>query len=175
MEYFKQDGRPGCAGFQDEAYLFIPYDENYYMQMSKYIDEAWERIMKKSGKDSFKAEEYREAAIEVLKNILTAMHEKRYGDISKYVDEFRYDNNEAVFEFVEERASDAVDEYGVPCDFDPPYEYSQMNIYMSDDSSGFKLDYDLTTDSGLMGLSLQLEFLYTDKGLKSIFITVDPQ
>ena len=131
--------------------------------------------MKKSGKDSFKAEEYREAAIEVLKNILTAMHEKRYGDISKYVDEFRYDNNEAVFEFVEERASDAVDEYGVPCDFDPPYEYSQLNIYMSDDGSGFKLDYDLTTDSELMDLSLQLEFLYADKGLKSIFITVDPQ
>ena len=78
--------------------------------MSKYIDEAWDRIMKKPGKDSSKAEEYREAAVEVLKNILTAMHEKRYVDISKYVDEFRYDNNEAVFELVEERASDAVDE-----------------------------------------------------------------
>ena len=46
---------------------------------------------------------------------------------------------------------------------------------MSDDGSGFKLDYDLTTDSELMDLSLQLEFLYADKGLKSIFITVDPQ
>ena len=174
-EYFKQDGRSGCAGFQDEKYLFVPYDENYYMQMSKYIDEAWDRIMKKPGKDSSKAEEYREAAIEVLKNILTAMHEKRYGDISKYVDEFRYDNNEAVFELVEDRASDAVDGYGAPCNFDPPYEYSQLNIYMSDDGSGFKLDYDLTTGSELMDLSLQLEFLYTDKGLKSIFITVDPQ
>lgn len=66
-------------------------------------------------------------------------------------------------------------EYGAPCDFDPSYEYSQLNIYMSDDGSGFKLDYDLTTDSELMDLSLQLEFLYADKGLKSIFITVDPQ
>lgn len=31
-----------CAQFKDEAYLFVPYDEAYYQNLSKYIDAAWE-------------------------------------------------------------------------------------------------------------------------------------
>lgn len=40
--------------FRDEAYLFVPYDENYYKSLSKYINDAWENrntteeIIKKS-------------------------------------------------------------------------------------------------------------------------------
>lgn len=30
-----------CDEFHNEAYLFVPYDENYYASLSKYIDEAW--------------------------------------------------------------------------------------------------------------------------------------
>ncbi len=30
--------------FQDEAYLFMPYDDNYYKNLSAYIDRAWKRF-----------------------------------------------------------------------------------------------------------------------------------
>jgi len=29
--------------FKDEAYLFVPYDDEYYKSLSKYIDEAWDK------------------------------------------------------------------------------------------------------------------------------------
>lgn len=78
-----------------------------------------------------------------------------------------------VQELVESRAYDSVDEYGVPCDFNPPYEYSQIAFYDYTDGSGFRLEYDLTTDCELMDLSLQMEFIYTENGLKRRFLTVD--
>lgn len=31
--------------FQDEAYLFVPYDESYYERMFVFIDKAWQRFM----------------------------------------------------------------------------------------------------------------------------------
>lgn len=54
---FGDDGYPCCVDevaeeyfgdrynsdeFQNEAYLFVPYDENYYRALSRFIDEAWE-------------------------------------------------------------------------------------------------------------------------------------
>lgn len=33
--------------FDTEAYLFVPYDENYYQGLSKYIDEAYEKFKEK--------------------------------------------------------------------------------------------------------------------------------
>lgn len=120
-------------------------------------------------------DEYKEQAIEVLKNILMALHEKRYTDILNYVDEVTYELDEFIIEMVEERAFDSVDEYGAPCNFKPAYEYHQMNFYPYKDNRGFALEYDLSTDSELMDLCLQLEFLYIDNGLKKVFITIDPQ
>ena len=37
MEYFGEE-RCNSDEFKNEAYLFIPYDENYYQGMKKYID-----------------------------------------------------------------------------------------------------------------------------------------
>lgn len=37
LEYFGEE-RYNCAEFKDEAYLFIPYDENYYNGIKKHID-----------------------------------------------------------------------------------------------------------------------------------------
>ena len=39
-EYFGEE-RYNCDEFQDEAYLFVPFDENYYKGMCKYIDRAF--------------------------------------------------------------------------------------------------------------------------------------
>lgn len=52
-----RSGYPGCVDnnalyyyrkkyyspeFRDEAYLFVPYDENYFKSLSNYIEDAWE-------------------------------------------------------------------------------------------------------------------------------------
>lgn len=118
---------------------------------------------------------HKRQAIEVLKHILNALHEERYDDIKNYVDEIQYKDNQYIIELIEDRAYDTVDEYGVPCSFDPQYKYSQIEFYPYHDGSGFGLEYDLTTDSERMYLSLQLEFIYTKEGLKSVFQTIDPQ
>jgi len=33
-----------CEEYKDEAYLFVPYDEEYYKGLSKYIDKAWKKF-----------------------------------------------------------------------------------------------------------------------------------
>ena len=43
------------------------------------------------------------------------------------------------------------------------------------DGSGFAVDYELTSGGELVYLTLQLEFLYENGGLKAIFRTIDPQ
>ena len=120
-------------------------------------------------------EAYKKQAIRVLKDVLNTLHEERYDDIKNCVDEMQYEDNEYIIELIEDRAYDSVDEYGVPCHFNPQYEYSQIELYPYDDGSGFALEYALTTSSELMDLVLQLEFIYTDEGLKSIFQAIDPQ
>lgn len=32
-----------CEEYKDEAYLFVPYDEKYYKDLSKYIDKEWKK------------------------------------------------------------------------------------------------------------------------------------
>lgn len=50
-----------------------------------------------------------------------------------------------------------------------------VKILAVNDNSGFAVDYALTSNSKLADMCLQMEFLYTDDGLKSVFITVDPK
>lgn len=33
-----------CEEYKDEAYLFVPYNEEYYKGLSKYIDKAWKKF-----------------------------------------------------------------------------------------------------------------------------------
>lgn len=41
LEYFGEE-RYNSEEFQDEAYLFVPFDEKYYNDMCKYIEENYE-------------------------------------------------------------------------------------------------------------------------------------
>ena len=43
LDYFGEE-RYNCDEFQDEAYLFVPYGDEYYERMSAYIDKAYERF-----------------------------------------------------------------------------------------------------------------------------------
>lgn len=118
-------------------------------------------------------QQYKEEATSVLEKVLSAMHKKNYCKVLGFFDDTEYNDMDEIQELVESRAYDSVDEYGTPCDFNPSYEYSQLEFYDYTDGSGFRLEYDLTTDCELMDLSLQMEFIYTENGLKKRFLTVD--
>lgn len=120
-----------------------------------------------------------EKAIEVITQILKAFHSKEYGKIINYVDESKEDDLTSLFECVESTLSEngfgAIDEYGTLCNFHPQYKYSQLSLYEYDDNTGFAVDYDMTSNSELVDLTLQLKFLYTNNGLKTIFSGLEPQ
>ena len=120
----------------------------------------------------------KEKVIDVITNILKAIHLKKYEDIMNYVDESVIDDLNEFFGYVEKTLElndfDTIDEYGVECNFHPPYEYSQLEIYDYDDQTGFAVDYDLTSNSELVDMRLQVEFLYTYNGYTVRFLDVDP-
>lgn len=123
---------------------------------------------------------YKENAIKVIEKVLWSIHNKEYKAIVNHVDETEKGDMDSLFQFVqgtlELNGYDSIDEYGVPCDFHPKYEYSQMNFYEFDDNSGFAVDYDLTSNSELVDLCLQMKFLYiADGGMRSVFIGIDPR
>ena len=123
--------------------------------------------------DSYK----REKVIEVITNILKDIHLKNYEDIKelcwriwdrrfKWILWICWKNTEL-------NDFDTIDEYGVACNFHPPYEYSQLEIYDYNDHSGFAVDYEMTSNSELVDMTLQLEFLYTKDGYKVRFLNID--
>lgn len=120
-----------------------------------------------------------EKAIEVITEILAVFHKKEYMKILEYVNESEIDDLPSMFECIDatlkENGFDAIDEYGVPCNFHPAYEYSQLSIYEYDDHSGFSADYDMTSDSELVDLTLQLKFKYIRQGVHVVFANIDPQ
>ena len=119
----------------------------------------------------------KERVIDVITNILKAIHLKKYEDIMNYVDESEIDDLNEFFGYVEKTLElndfDTIDEYGVECNFHPPYEYSQLEIYDYDNQTGFAVDYDLTSNSELVYMMLQVEFLYSDNGYTVRFLNVD--
>lgn len=119
----------------------------------------------------------KEKVIDVITNILKAIHLKKYEDIMNYVDESEIDDLNEFFDYVEKTLElndfDTIDEYGVECNFHPPYEYSQLEIYDYDNQTGFAVDYDLTSNSELVYMMLQVEFLYSDNGYTVRFLNVD--
>lgn len=119
-----------------------------------------------------------EKVIEVITKILKAIHLKKYEEIIDYVDESEVDDLNEMFECdeksLEYNGFGSIDEYGAACNFYPQYEYSQLYIYEYDNNSGFAVDYQMTSDSELVDLTLQLEFLYTKSGFKTVFVGIDP-
>lgn len=119
-----------------------------------------------------------EKIIEVITKILKAIHLKKYEEIMDCVDKSEVDDLSDMFACVEKSLEyngfGSIDEYGAACNFRPQYEYSQLSIYEYDNHSGFAVDYQMTSDSELVDLTLQLEFLYTKSGLKTVFVGIDP-
>ena len=122
-------------------------------------------------------EQDREVAIQTVKDILHVLHEKRYEDLSSCVDEMEWDDTEVIRECVQGTLDmngfDAFDEYGVPCNFHPSYEYHH-EVEFYERSDDFDAEYDLTSGGEMVYLRLQLSFVYMKDGLKRIFCTIDP-
>lgn len=45
LDYFGSE-KYNCKEFKDEAYLFVKYDEDYYLGLAKYIDRVWDSFVK---------------------------------------------------------------------------------------------------------------------------------
>ena len=119
-----------------------------------------------------------EKVIEVLKKILRAIHLNNYRDIMDCVDGLEVDDVRELLEYIDDSLQlndfDKIDEYGVECNFHPTYEYSQLQVYEFNDQTGFAVEYQMTSDSELVDLTLQLEFLYQEDDYKITSIDVDP-
>lgn len=125
-------------------------------------------------------EQHKEQAIQVLKEVLHVFHERRYEDLPACVSEIEreWSDLEMVREVMngnlEVKELDSFDEYGVPCNFHPQYEYHQLRFYEYADGRGFSLDYEMTSGGELADLCLQMVFWYKEDGLHSIFACIDP-
>ena len=126
------------------------------------------------------SQEHRDLAIETIKTILRLFHEKRYDEVPGAVDESEIEDLPDYLQTyiqgtLDLNGMDTFDEYGAPCNFHPQYEYRQLHFFPYRDGSGFAVDYEMTSGGELTYLTLQLEFLYENSGLKSVFRTIDPQ
>ena len=119
-----------------------------------------------------------EKVFEVLKKILRAIRLNNYSEIMDCVDGSEIDDVRELLEYIDDSLQlndfDKIDEYGVECNFHPNYEYSQLQVYEFNDQSGFAVEYQMTSDSELVDLTLQLEFLYNENDYKITSINVDP-
>ena len=122
-------------------------------------------------------EQDKEIAIQTVKDILHVLHEKRYEDLPSCVDEMEWVDTEEIRECIQGTLDmngfDAFDEYGVPCNFHPEYEYHhEVEFYKRPE--GFEAEYDLTSGGELVYLRLQLRFLYLEGRIKRLFHMIDP-
>ncbi len=121
-------------------------------------------------------EEALELAKPILKQVVDMLAERDYHKLEDIV-EFEELTSELIEELVEGylELNDLpyIDKYGVYCNFNPNYEYHQISGGIYNDNSGFWVDYDLTTNSELNDLTLQMSFLYMDNDrLKPILLDI---
>lgn len=113
-------------------------------------------------------------AIKILKQVVDALAEKRYGDIPKLAEmenwtpemlrghvaeHLRLCSLSRMDGWSEERVTSPTN----PC-------YQQLNFFHFNNGSGFAVDYDLASDGERNDLTLQMEFLYEGEGLRAVFL-----
>ncbi len=123
-------------------------------------------------------EQDKKIAIQTIKDILHVLHEKRYEDLPSCVDEMDWDDTEEIRECIQGTLDmngfDTFDEYDVPCNFHPQYEYHHEVRFIKKSPEGFEAEYELTSSGELVDLCLQLRFLYLEGKVKRIFHTIAP-
>ena len=116
----------------------------------------------------------------IVKEVVNCMADGRYDLISDYadfqdesitIDDFK----EWAETFLDDNSLSHYDRYGVPNTFSPEYDkslYHQFSVYLNNNGTGFEVDYDLTTNGELNDLTLIMEFLLTDNGVKAYIIDI---
>lgn len=79
---------------------------------------------------------------------------------------------ELVDKYLELNELPYIDKYGVPCNLPPNRAYRQINGGFYNDNSGFWIDYDLTTNSELNDLTLQMSFLFKNNEIKPSLLDI---
>ncbi len=113
-------------------------------------------------------------AIEILKQVVDALAEKRYEDIPKLA-EMEHWTPEMLRDHVAEHLQlcglsrmDGWTEERAASPTNPRYQ--QLNFYHFNNGSGLAVDYDLTSDGERNDLTLQMEFLYEGGGLRPVLL-----
>lgn len=99
----------------------------------------------------------------ILKNVVDLLAEKDYQGIKKIVELENLTTEliaEVVEGYLELNGLSHIDKYEAACNLPTNQAYCQMNGGFYKDNSGFWIDYDLTTDSELNDLTLQMSFLF---------------
>lgn len=111
----------------------------------------------------------------IVKKVVDLIAQRKYAEIpqaAELADWTVEDVREAIDGFLELNELPYMDPFDAPCHFRPKYEYHQLACYIYRDGTGFAVDYDLTTDSELNDLTLQMEILFADGGVKARFLQV---
>lgn len=99
----------------------------------------------------------------ILKNVVDLLAEKDYQGIKKIVELENLTTEliaEVVDGYLELNGLSYIDKYEAACNLPKNHAYCQTNGGFYKDNSGFWIDYDLTTDSELNDLTLQMSFLF---------------
>lgn len=110
----------------------------------------------------------------IIKAVVDCIADKRYKDLTSYA-EFKDSNSLELFKdctegFLKISNLPHFDRYGVPYNFSPNSEYSQLNVYVYNNGTGFAVDYDFTTNGVINDLTLQMEFLFTESNKIKAYI-----
>ena len=122
--------------------------------------------------------EARKTAEPIIEGVVNCMAERNYAGAAEYAafsdDMIPLDIFiEAAEHYLEDNELPCYDRYGTPNNFKPNYDislYHQLNIYVYDNGSGFRAEYDLTTNGEPNDLTLMIDFLYDENGILKPYI-----
>ena len=110
--------------------------------------------------------ERKEYGLNILKQVLSALHDKRFADINTYVDEHAMeadDYEEYIQGTVDDHELKVIDEYDPECEPDDDFDYGiPPSVFLY-------LEYDITADGGEyadMCIRIEIEFC-EDGSIKS--------
>lgn len=113
-------------------------------------------------------------AIEILKQVVDALAEKRYEDIPKLAEMEHWTPGmlrDHVAEHLQLCGLSRMDGWTEERAASPTNpRYQQLNFYHFNNGSGLAVDYDLTSDGERNDLTLQMEFLYEGGGLRPVLL-----
>lgn len=124
------------------------------------------------------AESYKQAATQIIKAVIHAIHEKNYKDIPNLIDRSDIPMDE-LEEFIEEtlrlQNRPAVDLYDAPSIIHHAKEDTLLFFYEDEDGEGFEAEYSLMTAGKPLCIVLIFEFIITENGLHCILEDADTE